>query len=145
MRTLTLVVRNLLGLTFVVFGLNYFLEFLPAPKDVDPAIGAVLGALVSAKIIGLAKIIEIAAGLALLSNRFVPLALTLLAPVIVNITLFHAVFDPAGLVLPLGIVAMELWLAWAYRDAFLPMLRARVEPATTVAATAAVAARPLAM
>jgi putative oxidoreductase len=132
MRTITLVARNLLGLAFVVFGLNYFLHFIPQPPP-DPAAGAFLGALVAGKVIGLAKIIEITAGLALLSNRFVPLALTLLAPILVNITLFHGVFAPAGIVLPLGLVALELWLAWAYRDAFLPMLQARVAPAASAA------------
>src|SRR5690349_886950 len=123
MRTITLVARTLLGLAFVVFGLNYFLHFLPQPPP-EPAAGAFLGALVDGKVIGLAKIIEIAAGLALLSNRFVPLALTLLAPILVNITLFHGVFAPAGLVIPLALVGLELWLAWAYRDAFRPMLQA---------------------
>jgi uncharacterized membrane protein YphA (DoxX/SURF4 family) len=128
MRIITLVARHLLGLAFLVFGLNYFLEFLPAPDHVDPAAGAFLGALVSGKVLALAKAIEIAAGIALLTNRFVPLALALLAPIVVNIVLFHGVFDPAGLVVPLAIVALELWLAWAYRDAFAPMLRASVAP-----------------
>ena len=128
MRIATLVARNLLGLAFLVFGLNYFLEFLPKPDHMDPAAGAFLGALVSGKVLGLAKIIEIGAGLALLSNRFVPLALTLLAPVAVNIALYHGVFDPAGLVVPVVIIAMMLFLAWSYRSAFAPMLRAVVVP-----------------
>lgn len=129
MRTITFVARNLLGLAFVVFGLNYFLHFLPQPPP-EPAAGAFLGALVTGKVLAVAKAIEIAAGLALLANRFVPLALTLLAPILVNITLFHGVFAPAGIVLPLGLVGFELWLAWSYRDAFRPMLQPRVEPAT---------------
>src|SRR5688572_13284184 len=128
MRIATLIARNLLGLAFLVFGLNYFLEFLPAPANTDPAIGAFLGAMVTGKVLALAKIVEIAAGLALLSNRFVPLALTLLAPILVNIALFHGVYDPAGLGLPVLLIALELWLAWSYRDAFAPMLRAVVVP-----------------
>jgi hypothetical protein len=75
-----------------------------------------------------AKVVEIAAGLALLGNRFVPLALALLAPVLVNINLFHIVFAPAGLAMPLFLTLIELWLAWSYRDAFAPMLRAIVVP-----------------
>lgn len=135
MRTLTLVARNLLGLAFLVFGLNYFLHFIPQPPP-EPAAGAFLGALVTGKVLALAKIVEIAAGVALLTNRFVPLALTLLAPILVNINLFHAVFAPAGIVMPLGLVALELYLAWAYRDAFRPMLQARVAPATPMSAPA---------
>jgi uncharacterized membrane protein YphA (DoxX/SURF4 family) len=128
MRTITLVARHLLGLAFVVFGLNYFLHFIPQPAP-DPAAGAFVGALVTGKVLAVAKLVEIAAGLALLTNRFVPLALALLAPILVNINLFHLVFDPAGLPLTAGLLALELWLAWAYRDAFAPMLRAVVAPA----------------
>jgi hypothetical protein len=133
MRTLTLVARNLLGLAFVFFGLNYFLGFLPQPPP-EPAAGAFLGALVTGKVLALAKGIEIVAGLALLGNRFVPLALTLLAPILVNINLFHIVYAPAGLPLTLGLVAIELYLAWVYRAAFRPMLQARVQPGVTIAA-----------
>jgi hypothetical protein len=64
----------------------------------------------------------------LLSNRFVPLALALVAPVIVNILAFHAFLAPAGLALPLVLLATELVLAYSYRAAFAPMLGARVNP-----------------
>lgn len=134
MRTFTLVARSLLGLAFVVFGLNYFLGFLPAKPPEDPAAGVFIGALVTGKVMALAKVIEIVAGLALLTNRFVPLALALLAPILVNINLFHGVFAPAGLPLTVGLLAFELYLAWAYRGAFLPMLQARVEPSVTIGA-----------
>ena len=65
-------------------------------------------------------------GALMLANRFVPLALALIAPVVVNIVLFHAVLAPSGVALPLVILALELYLAWSYRQAFLPMLAARV-------------------
>ncbi len=133
MRTLTIILRNLLGLAFVVFGANYFLQFLPQPPP-EPAAGAFLGALVTGKVLALAKLVEIAAGVALLANRFVPLALAVLAPIVVNINLFHGVFAPDGLPLTLGILAMELYLAWTYRRAFLPMLQPRSEPAVAFAA-----------
>lgn len=124
MRTITTVARTLFGLAFLVFGLNYFFEFLPAQDPPPPDAGAFLGALVAGKVLALAKLVEIGAGLALLSNRFVPLALALLAPIVVNINLFHIVYAPATLGLPLFLVALHLWLAWAYRDAFRPMLAA---------------------
>ncbi|MEO7730542.1 MAG: DoxX family protein [Kofleriaceae bacterium] len=121
------VARTLLGLAFLVFGANFFLHFLPEPAP-PPEAGAFLGALVSGKILTIAKVIEVTAGVLLIGNRFVPLALTVLAPVEIGILAFHGVFAPAGLPLPLILVALTAYLAWAYRAAFAPMLRARVEP-----------------
>jgi hypothetical protein len=122
------VARTLLGLAFTVFGLNFFLQFLPAPVP-PPEAGAFLGALVAGKIFLIIKPIEIAAGLALLGNRFVPLALTVLAPIEVAILAFHGVFEPSGLLVVAVLIALTVYLAWSYRAAFAPMLRARVEPA----------------
>jgi uncharacterized membrane protein YphA (DoxX/SURF4 family) len=119
--------RILLGLIFFVFGLNGFLNFLPAPEMGGPA-GAFAGALAATGyMFPLIKGTEVVAGILLLSGRFVPLALTLLAPVIVNIVLFHTVLAPS-LPMPLFILALELGLAWAYRDSFRPMLRADAKP-----------------
>lgn len=129
-----LVARTLLGLAFTVFGANFFLHFLPQPPPPADG-GAFLGALVAGKILNIIKVVEIAAGLALLGNRFVPLALTLLAPVEIGILAYHGVFDPAGLPVIAVLVALTLYLAWAYRAAFAPMLRAHVEPAASDAVT----------
>jgi uncharacterized membrane protein YphA (DoxX/SURF4 family) len=130
------ILRILLGLGFTVFGLNYFLGFMP-PQDPPPAeAGAFLGALVSSKLMTLVKLIEIGGGLLLLSNRFVPLALALLAPIIVGMVFFHAMLAPAGIVPSLVFAAIEIALAWFYREAFAPMLRARVSPAGSLAAQA---------
>ena len=123
-----LVARTLLGLAFTVFGLNFFLHFLPQPPP-PPEAGAFLGALVAGKIFMVIKPIEIASGLALLGNRFVPLALALLAPIEIAILTFHGVFEPSGLPVVAVLIALTVYLAWAYRAAFAPMLRARVEPA----------------
>ncbi|MBO6933680.1 MAG: DoxX family protein [Deltaproteobacteria bacterium] len=120
--------RLLLGTIFVVFGLNGFLSFLPMPPMPEAA-GTFLGALVgTGYLMTLVKATEVAVGVLLLANRFVPLALALIAPIVVNIVLFHAVLAPAGLALPLVVLALELFLAWSYRDAFAPMLRAKTEP-----------------
>jgi uncharacterized membrane protein YphA (DoxX/SURF4 family) len=133
MTHLPTILRLLLGLGFTVFGLNYFLEFLP-PQDAPPAeAGAFLGALASSKLLALAKGIELGAGLLLLANRFVPLALAVLAPILVGMTYYHAALDPAHIGPALGFVALELGLAWSYRGAFAPMLRARVSPAAPAA------------
>jgi hypothetical protein len=122
--------RVVLGLLFFVFGLNYFLNFLPAPSEAPPesALTFLGGLTASGYVFPLIKSIEIAAGAALLANRFVPLALTLLAPIIVNIAAFHFLLAPSyGM--PIAILTLELFLAWSYRAAFLPMLRAHVAPA----------------
>lgn len=129
------VARTLLGLAFAVFGLNFYLHFLPQPAP-PPDAGAFLGALFAGKILAIIKPIEVAAGFALLGNRFVPLALTLLAPIEIGILGYHAVFDPSGLPVVAVLIALTVFLAWAYRAAFAPMLRARVEPAPIAALTA---------
>jgi uncharacterized membrane protein YphA (DoxX/SURF4 family) len=117
--------RLFLGLAFTVFGLNFFLHFLPMPPP-PPRAGAFLGALfASGYLLPLLKGTEVAAGLLLLAGRFVPLALAVLAPVLINILGFHLFLEPSGLPLPLALLAAELYLARSYRAAFAPMLHAR--------------------
>jgi uncharacterized membrane protein YphA (DoxX/SURF4 family) len=120
--------RLLLGLVFFVFGLNGFLQFLPQPPAPEKAM-AFLGALAATGyMFPLIKIVEITGGALLLSNRFVPLALAILAPNVVNIVLFHAVLAPGGLPVALFVLALEIFTAWSYRDAFASMLHARTAP-----------------
>lgn len=122
--------RVALGLVFFVCGLNGFLNFLPPPSEPMPqGAMAFAGALMGAGyMFPLIKGTEVIAAVLLLSNRYVPLALTLLAPVLVNIVAFHAFLAPSGIALPLVLLALEAALAWAYRGAFGPMLVARAEP-----------------
>jgi uncharacterized membrane protein YphA (DoxX/SURF4 family) len=139
-RRLPSVVRVVLGLIFFVFGLNGFLQFLPQPPLPSNA-GAFMGALAATGyMFPLIKGTEVIAGALLLSNRFVPLALALLAPVVVNIVLFHAVLAPPNPITFLVLLG-ELFLAWSYRDAFRPMLAARVSPAVPASEPAPVPAR----
>lgn len=122
--------RLLLGLLFTVTGLNGFLNFLPQPKTPMPAGAmALAGAFMqSGYLFQLVAGTQLVAGLLLLSNRFVPLGLALLAPVIVNIFAFHAFLAPSGLGIASALVLVEAWLAWAYRSAFRPMLAMRAAP-----------------
>ncbi|MBK6577710.1 MAG: DoxX family protein [Sandaracinaceae bacterium] len=137
MNKLPTIARLGLGLAFLVFGLNGFLQFLPQPP-MSGAPADFLGALfVTGYMFPLIKGTEVLAGALLLSNRFVPLALTLLAPILVNIVAFHALLAGGGLGLPLVLLALEVALAYFYRDAFAPMLRARVEPAALSTPSAA--------
>jgi uncharacterized membrane protein YphA (DoxX/SURF4 family) len=128
--------RLLLGLVFFVLGLNGFLQFLPQPPAPEKAM-AFLGALAATGyMFPLLKSVEVIGGALLLSNRFVPLALAIVAPNVVNIVLFHAVLAPGGLPVALIVLALELFTAWSYREAFAPMLRTRTAPkASTVSPT----------
>jgi uncharacterized membrane protein YphA (DoxX/SURF4 family) len=122
------------GLVFTVFGLNFFFHFLPMPPA-PPRATAFAGALfASGYLFPLLKVTEVLAGVALLANRFVPLALAVLAPIVLNIVGFHLFLAPDGMAVPLAVLAAELYLAWTYREAFRPMLRARTPITVPVAA-----------
>lgn len=128
-RHLPTVGRVVLGLIFFVFGLNGFLQFLPQPSTMPEGALAFAGALLkTGYFFPLLKGTEILVGALLLSNRFVPLALALVAPIVVNIVAFHTFLAPAGIGLAAFVLVLEVYLAWAYRNAFRPMLAARVSP-----------------
>ncbi len=129
MRYVAPAARVLYGLIFLIFAANYFVPFLPPQPPPPDAAMALVGALAGSGLLGLVKGFELAAAVALLANRFVPLALAVLAPIVVGIVFFHVVLAPAGTPLVVFILALELGLAWKYRAAFAPMLRAKVEPA----------------
>ena len=129
-RHLPTVARILLGLPLLVFGLNGFLNFIPQPeKPIPEAAAAFAGALVNSgymmQLIGATLLIV---GVLLLVNRFVPLALALFAPFVVNSIAFHVFLERSGLPIVGVFLALELYLAWCYRSAFRSMLAARVVP-----------------
>jgi len=109
----TTAARVLLGLIFVVFGLNGFLHFLPQPPMSGPPADFAGALAATGYMFPLIKGTEVVGGALLLAGRFVPLALTVLAPVIVNIFAFHAFLAPAGMALPIAIVALTVFLAWS--------------------------------
>ena len=121
MKTLVLISRLLLGLMFLVFGLNGFLNFIPAPSPSGTA-GQFLGAMFVSHYVVVVFALQIIAGVLLLANRFVVAALTILAPLLVNIVLFHAFMAPAGFA-P-AVIAIALWsiLIARERAAFRPLL-----------------------
>jgi uncharacterized membrane protein YphA (DoxX/SURF4 family) len=133
--------RLLLGLVFTVFGLNFFLHFLPTPPPA-PRAASFAGALfASGYLFPLLKTTELVAGLLLLGGRFVPLALAVLAPIVINILGFHLFLAPSGIALALVVLAAEVYLAWTYRAAFAPMLQARTPLPQKAAVTASRPAR----
>jgi uncharacterized membrane protein YphA (DoxX/SURF4 family) len=123
--------RVLLGLIFAVFGLHglFQLNFIPAP-EMNEAAGSFMGTLAgTGYFMTVVKLVESVSGLMILTGRFLPLGLILLAPVSINILLFHSFLDPAGLGMAIFIVAMQLFLAWTYRDSFGGVLQANAKPA----------------
>jgi putative oxidoreductase len=102
--------RWALGLLFVVFGLNGFLRFFPVPPA-RPAAERLIGALIETNyFFPMIKAFEVLTGLLLLSNRLVPLALTLLAPILLGITSIHLFLNPEGLPLMAVLVALHAYL-----------------------------------
>jgi uncharacterized membrane protein YphA (DoxX/SURF4 family) len=124
------VARILFGLVFFVFGLNGFIQFIPQPKSaMSEEAMSFAGALMKtdymhALIFGT----QVTAGALLLLNRFVPLALALIAPVVVNIVAFHLFLAPSGIPMAAVVLALEAYLAWSYRESFRPMLAWRARP-----------------
>lgn len=114
-----------LGAIFTIFGLNGFFHFIPQPPLEGPA-GAFAGALfATGYMFPLIKGTEVLAGVLLLAGRYVPLALLLLAPVVVNILAFHLFLAPTGLLIPFVTLALLLYLAWTEREAYAPLFQTR--------------------
>lgn len=120
--TAVLVARIFLGLIFVVFGLNGFFLFITPPEHTTTG-GAFINLLVSTGFMYVEKSFEVLGGALLLLNLYVPLALAVLAPIVVSIVLFHLLMERNAIVL--GVVPFLLWsfLVWAYRRQFAPLLR----------------------
>ena len=115
---LPLIARIILGLIFTVFSINFFVPFLPMPEP-TPEAGAFLGALMdSGYMFYFIKIVELVGGVMLLIGICIPFALLLLAPIVVNIFLFHIFLDPAGFLMGLFIFLLEFYLLYHYRSVF---------------------------
>lgn len=127
MKIVATIARILLGAIFLVFGLDKFYAFIPAGPLPGGAAGQFVGALMSSHYIVAVGFFEAASGLLLLINRYVPLALTVLAAVITNILLTGILLERMGL--PSGIVVAILWLIvfWRVRGSFAGIFEARAE------------------
>ena len=119
MKIAVLIARLLLGLLFFVFGLNGILHFLPTPP-MPPGDGTTFATiLMTSGYMKLVALLMVIAGLLLLVGRYVPLALVILGPILVNILCFH-IFLEHGAGIGVGLVAtlLELFLIWVYRLSF---------------------------
>jgi uncharacterized membrane protein YphA (DoxX/SURF4 family) len=121
----TVVARVLLGLPFLVFGLNHFLKFMPMPSQPDLPENAKLftTALIDSGYLNVVKVLEVVGGALLLSGRFVPLGVTIVTPVAVNILLTE-IFLMGQPGLGVVLVALCAFLVWAYRSHFAPVFAA---------------------
>ena len=116
-----LVARILLGLIYFVFGLNFFLKFIPQGAPPTGVAGAFVGGLFQAGyFFPLLKVIEVLGGALLLLGRYIPLVLVVLMPISVNILLFHTILEPGGLPITISLLILisQLYLAWVYRASY---------------------------
>jgi putative oxidoreductase len=127
MRTASVIARYLAGAIFLVMGLNGFLNFIPLPPPAGVA-GQFMGTLYVSHYLWVIFAFQVIGGLLLLVNRYVPLALAVLAPVIVNIITFHVLMAPSGL--PLAVFVAVLWVAIfiEVRPAFSGLFQSRWQP-----------------
>ena len=125
MKITRVIARFLLALIFLTFGLNGFLHFLPASLPSGTA-GQFVGALFVSHYLVVVFLLQIIAAVLLLINRYVPLALTLLAPIIVNILLFHMLMAPSGLLLAMVVTMLWIVVFLSVRSAFGGLLQQRV-------------------
>jgi hypothetical protein len=125
MKIVSMIARYLLGLVFLVFGLNIYLQFLPAPPPPPGPLGQYMTALMTTHYIWFVGVFQVVPALLLLINRYVPLALALLAPVIVNIDLTHLLMAPSGL--PIAALVTVFWILvfLRVRSAFSGLFQAR--------------------
>jgi uncharacterized membrane protein YphA (DoxX/SURF4 family) len=124
---LPLIARLFLGLVFFVFGLNGFFHFLPMPPP-PPAAGAFAGALFeTGYMFPMIDGVEVLVGLMLLTNRLVPFALILIAPIAVNIAAFHLFLTPGQIGMPIVLLTAIAYLAWTHRAVYKPLFELTLE------------------
>jgi len=123
MKTATIISRVLLVLIFVTFGLNMFLNFIPMPPPAEGPAREFMTALFMSHYVYVVGALQVVGGIILISGRWVPLGLTLLGPVIVNIVCFHVLMAPAGLPMAIVVSLLALFLLWRYREHFAGLVK----------------------
>jgi uncharacterized membrane protein YphA (DoxX/SURF4 family) len=126
MKVAVLVARILLGLVFLLFGLNMIFQFLPSPP-LQGDVAAISRLMYIHKWIAFYGFLEAASALLLLVGRFVPLALTVLAGIVVNILLFHITLNMSGIGPGLFCGLLDVFLVYAYRASFAGIFAANAQ------------------
>jgi putative oxidoreductase len=122
MKIATIITRSLLGIVFLTFGANKFLNFIPSPP-IAGAAAQFMGSMFATHYIFVVAACEVIGGLLLLTGRYAPLGLTLVGPVVVNILAFQTFMAPAGLPIALVVSALALFLLWSYRANFAGLIK----------------------
>lgn len=127
MKILSKIAQILLGLIFLIFGLNGFFQFIPAPPP-SGLVGDFITVMAKSHYFFFVSGVQVLAGVLLLINQFVPLALTLLGPMLANILVFHITMNPEGI--GPGVLALILWaiVTWHLRSHFAPLLARQAAP-----------------
>jgi uncharacterized membrane protein YphA (DoxX/SURF4 family) len=123
MKYAILLARLLLGAIFVVFSLNFWLKFIPMPPLPEGPAGAFMGALFVSGYLAAVKVLELTGGLLVLSGRFTSLGLLILGPIILNILFFDVFMAKAFNPLSSLAAVLALFLLWAHRDRFAPLVK----------------------
>lgn len=116
--------RVIFGLLWLIFGLNFFFQFLPQQPPMNEAAGQLVGAIYQSGLLKWVKIIEVLVGVMLVANLFAPLALVFISPIIVNILFVH-VLDTAGLPIAIVFAVINLVLAISYKDRYADLLKVK--------------------
>lgn len=125
MKILTVIVRTLLGALFLFASISYFFDLIPQPDLSEPVRKFMEGVMATGYLMTLIKGTEVVGGLALISGMYAPLALVVLAPISLNIFLFHYFVDPKGMPVAIFVLVATLFLGYAYRDRYRPLFKAR--------------------
>ena len=132
MKIAMIIVRTLMGLLFLFASITYFLMMMglfPVPEMNGAVKTFNEGLAASGYFFTLLKITEFVCGLLLVTGRFVPLALVILSPIIINILMVHTFLDRSGLPIAAFLVLANIFLAYCYRDAFRPLLTSKYSAA----------------
>src|SRR5258706_1427052 len=123
MKIIATIAQIILGCVFVLFGLNIFLQFLHMPPPPSGPAGDFGKALFVSHFFFVVGALQIVGGVLCLAGRFVPLGLTLLGPVIVNILLFHILLNPTGLTMAIVVAVLALIVLWYHRASFAGLVK----------------------
>ena len=125
MKIAVIIVRVLMGLLFLFASISVLFNLVPQPELTGNTKTFMDGVNATRYLMPLIKITELVCGLAFVSGYFVPLATAVIAPITVNIFLFHAFVDTSGLPVGIFLVLANIFLAYAYWDKFKPLLEAK--------------------
>lgn len=125
MKAAVIIVRILMGILFLVSVIGFFFNLMPQPELKESAMRFLTGLGASGYLLPVVKVVELLCALAFLSGRFVPLAVVMIFPITLNILLFHGFLAPDGMIVPVLLFIGNLFLAYAYRKNYEPLMLAR--------------------